>query len=403
MSRKTIQKNLAYDTERKLYYVTLYESPAPGQPAVRRVRTFPVYKDAVAALYLQQPAKSVKPSQEPRPKLKLPAKSCSLGEWLGWWLEEEVERTRAASTAYGYRNMIRGHILPAIGELSLEGLTSINLQTYLYSKENEGLCSNTVLKHFTLLKTALRRAVKLKLLTVNPMDEVTPPLKTKTRYTFYSPLQLRTLFEIVEGKPIELAVKLAAYLGLRRSEIAGLRWQCVDLQAGIITIEEVRTEVGGREVVKSPKTETSSRKLGISGLHDLYQVLMRAWTNRRSDDPQEYVVLKSDGTRPLPDSLTTAMREVVRENNLPKITLHGLRHSFASVANRQGATMHDISQTLGHSSIAVTSKIYTHMFDETKCHTIQVVAAAIEPSEKALPIATPPPPTQALIGQGIGF
>ena len=74
---------------------------------------------------------------------------------------------------------------------------------------------------------------------------------------------------------MELPVKLAAYLGLRRSEICGLRWENVDLEAGLLSIREVRTEVGGSVVLKSPKTRTSARRLGITGLQDLQQVLRR--------------------------------------------------------------------------------------------------------------------------------
>lgn len=139
----------------------------------------------------------------------------------------------------------------------------------------------------------------------------------------------------------------------------------MDLTRGVIIIREVRTEIGGREVIKAPKTSSSVRRLGISGLQGLQAVLRRAWEHRRSNDPQEYVLLRADGKPPMPDSLTNMLQAIVEENHLPKITMHGLRHSFASVANSQGVPMHDISRTLGHSSIAVTSGIYTHLFDET--------------------------------------
>ena len=84
---------------------------------------------------------------------------------------------------------------------------------------------------------------------------------------------------------MELPVKLAAYLGLRRSEICGLRWENVDLEAGLLSIREVRTEVGGSVVLKSPKTRTSARRLGITGLQDLQQVLRRAWERRDGTPP----------------------------------------------------------------------------------------------------------------------
>ena len=122
----------------------------------------------------------------------------------------------------------------------------------------------------------------------------------------------------------------------------------------------------------------AARRLGITGLQDLQQVLRRAWERRRSDDPKEWVVLRQDGTPPKPDQLTRDLLTVVRRQGLPKISLHGLRHSFASVANSQGVPMFDISRTLGHSSMTVTSNIYTHLFDDTEAQALAAVARAIE-------------------------
>ena len=210
------------------------------------------------------------------------------------------------------------------------------------------------------------------------MTPVMPPQKVAGRYTFYSPGQIQALFAAVEGTMMELAVKLAAYLGLRRSEIAGLKWKNVDLSRNEIRIREVRTEVGGVDVVKKPKTATSVRRLGISGLDDLRRALEQAYLRRKSDDPDENVLLRPDGTPPKPNYLTAQLLSIVRSNRLPGITMHGLRHSFASVANSVGVPMFDISRTLGHSSLAVTSAIYTHLFDETQTEAIATVGRAIE-------------------------
>lgn len=361
MSRKTLQKNLSYDDRRHLYYVIC---TIGGR---RQTKTFHRYKDALAALY-----PGLKTGTAPAP-----AQSSTLGQWLVWWLTEEVTPSRAASTAYGYRNIVQRHVLPALGDIPLASLTPLHLQTYLSMKLGEGLSPNTVIKHYTLLHMALNKAVHLELLSADPSLSITPPRPNPTRYTCYSPQQLRILFQATAGTPLGLAVRLAAYLGLRRSEITGLRWRCVDLKANVILIQEVRTEVGGREIVKEPKTKRSVRRLGISGCTELITELERAWNARNSDDPAEFVLLRADGTPPSPDLLTRQMAQLILRHHLPKITLHGLRHSFASIANSQHIPMHDISHILGHSSITVTSSIYTHLFDETENSTLRTVAEAI--------------------------
>ena len=228
MPRKTIQKNLAYDTERQLYYAVF------RQDGRRYTRTYRTREEAQAALEGNSCADR-----------RLPGKDCTLGEWLTFWLEEVVARDRAESTLYAYRNMARCHVLPALGRIPLAELTPLRIQGYLYEKMNQGLSPNTVIKHYVMLTTALGMAVRLEMLERSPMDRVTPPKKKEARFSFYSPEQLQLLFSAVSGTMMELPVKLAAYLGLRRSEICGLRWENVDLEAGLLSIREVRTEVGG--------------------------------------------------------------------------------------------------------------------------------------------------------------
>ena len=268
-----------------------------------------------------------------------------------------------------------------LGETHLTELTPLQIQNYLYEKMHQGLSPNTVIKHYVMLNTALQLAVRLEIIARSPTERVLPPKKKEIRINFYSPEQLQQLFAAVENTMLELPVKLAAYLGLRRSEICGLRWENINLEAGLLSIQEARTEIGGVVVQKAPKTRKSIRRLGIAGLQDLKRILQRAWERRRSNDPKEWVVLRPDGTPPKPDQLTQNLLMVVRKNGLPRISLHGLRHSFASVANSQGVPMFDISRTLGHSSMSVTSNIYTHLFDETETHALNVVAKAIEGAE----------------------
>lgn len=361
MSRRIIQRAPVHNAKRKMHYAVLKKS---GQ---RYQLTFLADNTALKA----GNSTEISPTN-------LPDRDCTLEAWITFWLREVVKRDLAETTLYAYRNIVRCHILPALGKIRLLELTPLKIQNYLYEKMNQGLSPNTVIKHYVLLNTALRMAVRLELLERAPTERVQPPKRKEIHIDFYSPEQLQKLFSAVENTILELPVKLAAYLGLRRSEICGLRWESVDLEAGVLLIREARTEMGGVVILKSTKTRNSNRRLGIAGLADLQRVLRRAWEQRQSDDPKELVVLRPDGTPPKPDGLTQNLLRVVRKNGLPKISLHGLRHSFASVANSQGIPMFDISRTLGHSSMAVTSNIYTHLFDETESHVLTAVAKAIE-------------------------
>lgn len=221
MARKNIQKNLSYDTERRLYYAVFQRD---GR---RRTRTYRTLAEAEAALEKQREERQC-----------LPGRNCTLGQWLTFWLEEVAARDRAVSTLYAYRNMARCHLLPALGEVPLRELTPYQVQNYLFERMERGLSPNTVIKHYVLLTTALGLAVRLEVLDRSPLDRVTPPKRQESHYRFYSPEQLQMLFSAAEGTMLELPVKLAAYLGLRRSEICGLRWQDVDLEAGLLSVRE---------------------------------------------------------------------------------------------------------------------------------------------------------------------
>ena len=240
-------------------------------------------------------------------------------------------------------------------------------------------------KHHVLLHTALEAAVRQGLLRENVTRYVTPPAKVMPSHRYYDPAQLRELFCRCAGTEIEPAVKLAGYLGLRRSEICGLKWRCVDLDAKIVTVREVRTSVGGTFIEKKPKSYSSVRRLCYDGVSDLEELLTRLhdeWERGQRErgagfNPEGYVAVTEQGKPWDPNGLGRRVAAFVEENALPSISLHGLRHSFASVANSRSVPMFTISKALGHSSTSITSEVYTHLFDETVQDVVNVVAKAI--------------------------
>ena len=319
----------------------------------------------------------------PLPQSAPPANaSITLEHWLDIWMEKDIEPCRAATTINGYDNIIHNHICPALGKVRLTDLSPELVNGYYqWLSEEKGLSHNTIRKHHVLLHTALRSAFRQGVVPVNPIQRATPPRPDPVEVSYYTPARLGQLLQAVKGDPLEIPVRLACFLGLRRSEILGLRWRDVDLHSGQLSIRWVRTTVGSRVVEKPPKTSDSCRTLSIAALDDLLELLWTLHAQRVRTgmpcSPDDFLLLGINGQPLHPNLMTTALTTFVRRNGLPPITFHGLRHTFASMANDARVPMYQISRAMGHSNPNITQRIYTHLFDQTHGEVLAAVADAI--------------------------
>ena len=192
------------------------------------------------------------------------------------------------------------------------------------------------------------------------------------------------MYCLVEGHSLETIVHLAGSLGLRREEICGLRWDSVDFQHRKIHIRAARTMAGSRVIEKETKNRSSTRILYMGD--DIYHLLTKeqhrqaenrlAYSAAWSDTG--YVIVDQLGTPLRPNQISLTFTQFIRTHNLPPLTLHGLRHTFATVASAQGAPLFDIGKALGHSTPATTGRIYTHLTDQFHADTLAKVAAALQ-------------------------
>lgn len=376
MSRKTILPNIAYDTQRRTYYAT-FRRPGPDGKMKRTVQCFPTLELAIQAMD-RKGGEEILRSGKNLDKL-------TLGQWLTFWLEQIIKPTRSPSTAHGYCMIIRNHLAPALGQEPLNKLMPAQVQLYLNRMQSEGLCANTVRKHYMLLHSALETARKQELVSRNVMEYVTPPSPTDPTHHYYDPETMAKLFEILAGTSMEPVVKFAGYLGLRRAEICGLKWHNVDREQKVITISDTRTTVNGRPVNKSTKNRSSIRRLGYAGLTDMEELIDRLWNQRQEEmellgdryDDKGYVLCHDGGKPYQADYLSNRLQRVLSKTELPYVTLHGLRHSFASIANSANIPLFGISRALGHSTTNTTSRIYMHLFDDTHLAVVQAVGQAV--------------------------
>ena len=373
MARKTVERNISYDDARDLYYVSMDLGRDEEGRRIKQYRTFPTLTAARAGLrdFL---AHRDQERQTPRHQL-------TLSEWLEYWMDTIVRPNRAETTVYSYQKIIDNHLGPALGDMPLLKLTPKDIQQYYTQVQRDNsLSSNTMRRHHDLLSSSLRTAVRQDMLLVSPMDRVEPPRSKLYEADFYTPEELKRLYALLPGHRLELPVKLAGSLGLRREELCGLKWENVNFQLRVIYIREARTAFGATIIQKETKNRASVRTLYLP--EDIFRLLNqeRARQNAlfRGREEPGHVVLDHKELPYSPNALSLAFTRFVRKNDLPRVTLHGLRHSFATIASFQGVSLFDIGKALGHSPPAPTGRIYTHLIDRTHEETLRRVSDALK-------------------------
>lgn len=376
MARKVIERNISYDEKRRLYYVYMDSGVDELGRRRRTYRTYSTLTQARRALLHFQTERLSHRDVSPR--------SMTLADWLEHWMDEIVRPNRADTTAYGYGKIIENHLVPALGHVPIQQLTPAAIQRYYTMLLREkGLDPNTIRRHHDLLSSSLRTAVRQDVLLRSPTDRVEPPRVIPKEAKYYSPENLKRLYAAVEGHWLELTVRLAGCMGLRREEILGLKWSCVDFDRRRVHIQAARTAAGGSIVMKETKNRSSNRVLYLTDeLYALLRQEQRRQVQARAllgaDWPDTDLVLVDKNGQPYsPNNVSLAFRRFILNNHLPEITLHGLRHTFATVASAQGAPLFEIGKALGHSTPATTGRIYTHLLDTTHAPTLDKVASAL--------------------------
>ena len=348
---------------------------------VRKYRTFDTKRDATRA-FNEHKVKMDKGTQ-------IMPSEYTFAQWLDYWYKDIILPQIEETTAYGYRGMIENYLKPQLGEIRLQKLTARDIQQYYtWLMDEKKLSPNTVIKHHNLLTNTLNAAERQEYITKNPMRAVSPPKKRQREAKFYTPEQLGILLDKAVGTRLELPVFICAYLGLRRGELCGLRWSDVDLEHKTITIENTRTQAGKKEIEKGTKTASSTRTLYLPDtLCDMlkaakeHQQACRVEYKNAYDD-NDYVVVMEDGRPFRPNYLSELFGKFLADNDLPKIVLHELRHTFASLSNQAGIPAYNIGKALGHSTPATTQKIYTHLLDQTHTQAVEGVAAIADEARR---------------------
>jgi len=230
--------------------------------------------------------------------------------------------------------------------VSLSNVTPAVIRKYHADNLAEGLSPNTVIKHHAVIHSALQQAVATHLIKENVCDLVEKPKRSTYHGDFYNAAEIKTLLLISKDSPIELAIYLAAYFGLRRSEILGLKWNSIDFDNRTISIRHkvVRAKVNGKMTIYATdelKTESSYRTLPLDDFLFSYlteqkqrQVANRERNGNCHDNRYNaYVCVNELGTLLNPDHVSGTFGKTIRKHKLKSIRFHELSHPY--VKSRQ--------------------------------------------------------------------
>ena len=295
------------------------------------------------------------------------------------WLERKKRRVRV-DTFEAYQSYYDTHIKPYFEpkKLKLSEITPRTIQRYVDQKEREGLSPNSIVKHLVILNGVFKEAIALQEATLNPCESATITRSDETFHgTAYELEDAKKLLKAIEGDAIEPAVYLSLYLGLRRSEVVGLRWKDVDFEKSIVRIRNTVVQCKTVSELEKTKTRASKRDLYLPNGLKLYLLAWRAKAEEyRKLFGSEYrdsghICQWPDGTSYRPDYVTMRFQKVLAQNGLPRIRFHDLRHTAGSLLVNQGQSIKQVQEFLGHEKASTTLDIYTHLSFESKKDTAQ--------------------------------
>ena len=288
--------------------------------------------------------------------------------YLEEWFEEVYRPTIRLSTYLRYRGILNNHIVPALGHIAVQKLTTRKIQAFYADKEKEGLSASSIHAMHKVLRRALANAMKWRLVSYNACDGVSLPKVVRPKIHPLTPEQARRLLEVVKGHPLEALILVALTTGVRHGELAGLQWGDIDLDKGSLHIQRIVSRLGRYKYVeREPKTESSRRMLmlprfvlDILKVHRTRQLEARLKAGEKWQD-HGLVFCNRRGGFLYPDVLLGQFHRVLAQAGLPRMRLHDLRHSAATILLSMGVPAKVIQEILGHSTIGMTMNIYSHV------------------------------------------
>lgn len=301
----------------------------------------------------------------------------SLGEWLDQWLED-ITGTIRPNTHNRYRGIVRNHVKPQLGDKVISQLTPKDVQKFYdrlaqqgNQKTGAGLTSGSIRGIHNMLHEALDAAETARLILRNPTEGFPPPKPDPKPKRVLTEEQLDHFMSAIQDDEVwhdlfytELTT------GLRRGELCGLKWEDFNAENGTLTVRRtILVEKGG--MLTEGETKTGKGKREITLPHSTLLLLQR----RKETALTEWIF--PDPLKPeRPTNPSTAydhLKRLLKQNGLPDIRFHDLRHTFATHTLASGVDVKTLSGILGHTRAAFTLDTYTHTTGDMQRRAAEIV------------------------------
>lgn len=305
--------------------------------------------------------------------LPLAGERLTIGQFLETWLQDSVGRKVRPHTLRSYRQVVRLHLVPTVGQVRLARLTPAHVEKMM----NEGLAGGqsprSVAYHRAVLRNALNVAMRHGLVVRNVASLAEPPHIPEREFHALTTTTAKALLDAVKGDRLEALFTVALACGLRQSEALGLRWSDVDLDEATLDVLRTLQRIDRAYRFLEPKTTHSRRTIALPSPvvaslreHRGRQIEERLRTGAAWQGEQwEGLVFADEVGSPLSGfHVTRRFRALLKMAGLPPMRYHDLRHGSATLMAAQGVPARVAMEMLGHAQISTTMNIYTHIAPE---------------------------------------
>jgi integrase len=303
-------------------------------------------------------------------------------QFIERWLADHADHNVGNKAWTRYAELLRKHVGSRVGNIPIQKLQAKDLARVYSEMAKAGLSDRTRLHAHRVMRTMLKHAVQWGVVFRNVADLVDAPRVAVDEVVIPTTEQMDLILAALKGSELYAVVATAIGTGLRRGELCALRWSNVDLESGSLrVVQSLEQSKRGGLVFKAPKSAAGKRTVSLSPstvailrTHKREQQERRLALGLGRMPADGFVFAGLDDTMLKPATLTQAWKRMIARLGQPELTLHCLRHYHVSALISAGIDILSVSRRIGHSSAALTLRVYGHLLKQKD----DQVAVAIE-------------------------